>query len=328
MAWFQDLMQWGVDRSQGGQPHIEQFDRYYRDSALLRINELLRTQAWAEVVAIVSESPVPWFLQDRLIADGEPTPTVVFENWVARAPSALAFAMLARARTRDAWSVRGSGLASTVSPAARQQFLSMLNEAKQNALHSTELDPTSGAGWSALITIEKGLGNDMKTGHEYFLRAHAVSPFDPSACLARLNALTPRWGGTTEAMFAFAHWIQVDAPSGSAAQVALPWAHIDHALHSQPRGGSPAYLASEDVVVDINAGLGRYLDASPGWAPSPGLACLNSYIFVLSAQSMGQRELAKECLRRLDGRPTEFPWGMVAANIPEGFAAKTAWIES
>ena len=111
-------------------------------------------------------------------------------------------------------------------------------------------------------------------------------------------------------MFDFARWLEVEAPAASAARVALPMAHLEHGLGADSERTLTEHLADPETIAELVAGLAAYLDAAPADAGSEHLAVLNAYALAVTVTDERTAALVEECLRRIDNRPTPYPWSL------------------
>ncbi len=125
-----------------------------------------------------------------------------YRAWIDRYPRSYA-ARLARGISRigEAWNRRGTGYRSETSDEQYKEFAAELREAQSDLRASLNLSEKPVLSYSELIKIEMGFGH----GADRKLLDAALA-LDPKAVAPRdayFFALTPKWGGSLEAMTSF-----------------------------------------------------------------------------------------------------------------------------
>jgi len=135
------------------------------------------------------------------------------------------------------WRVRTYARAKDVSPERFAAFHQRLAEAEQVLAPATDIDPANLAAATLRITIARGLSMGLPEARSRYQAVARHDPHFPPAQRQLLRQLFPRWGGSTEEMYAFARERLDAAPPGSTVGVTIAEAHIDNwATMGSPRG--------------------------------------------------------------------------------------------
>lgn len=120
-------------------------------------------------------------------------------------PGPWLMAMLAGQRhINAAWEARGGGWASTVTEEGWKIFHAQIAEARQQFESALALEPDYPEAAAGLITISMAGGTPNTTSREWFDQSVEAQVDYDAAYVALLQDLLPRWGGSHEAMYAFA----------------------------------------------------------------------------------------------------------------------------
>ena len=197
-----------------------------------------------------------------------------FDTWCASSPrSSDAHLIRGTMLIHFAWEARGSGWASTVTPEGWKLFGERLEKARQELELAARLEPKDPYAPANLVVVGMALDLGPEKLDEYFEKAVKADPRCMPAYLNRIGALEPRWGGTNEAMFAFARKCVTDHPDEPIVATVIVTAHEDYASftagdsHTAP-DKARAYLARADVKGEIEAIYDRIHARYPrsGWA--------------------------------------------------------------
>ncbi len=152
---------------------------------------------------------------DALLAfrDADPTLAKVLNEWVEQFPqSPYARAARARQRTATGWHFRGSKTVGKTSNAQFDTFKEHLQEAIEDLKKAVELRPTYTAAWVAWLSNAQLVGAGAAQQRVLLNKALESCPacFRPPATV--MLHLTPRWGGSYDAMRAAAREAMDKAP--------------------------------------------------------------------------------------------------------------------
>lgn len=232
--------------------------------------------------------------------------------------------LLGRGSVREGWRVRGGKLADDVKEDAWPVFFSQLENADRLFDEAGRVRPAHPEPCVGLLSTTRGLGLDEV---ETTARFHALlerSPLHLQGHALMLENLKAKWGGSHEAMFAFAREHAGRAPEGHALG-ALPlhahwemrnlryWADDDEA---------DAYFRQADVVREVIQ-IWRRTAGSSSHAPDASARVLYN-LMAATLALCGQRELARQALRMMKGQCVEWPWCAMVESLPESM--NTGWV--
>lgn len=296
-----------------GREEPAHFDPFVDDAQLRSVYHLLMAGQWYELEAALDSDPNAWFIEQILVSETTSVETVVFDTYHQTIPSARSVWLLAAAQIRDAWHLLdgvGPDTSDTELEAIDDRFRAELIAAEQ-LLHdvirgqSTLPDP-----WVHLLDSGRGLGVDLGELRFRFDHAHSRAPFRPDACRQYLLGLSARGGGADPAMFDFARWLEDEIPPHYPARIALPMAHLEHGLGDDCNLTLTDYLSTEETVAELAPAFERFLRATPRVASPLELPVLNAYALAMTVTDAGTARLVSECFRRIDNRPTAYPWSL------------------
>jgi tetratricopeptide (TPR) repeat protein len=144
----------------------------------------------------------PWATMGAFLPHDEPTATALSE-WVAQKPGSYA-ALAARASYYEAtgWSVRGTKSIRDTESGQLRTMNAMHALAEADCQSALALRPTIVRCHVALVNIAKGNGEADRARRRYD-EARRALPSSVLVATARLESLTPRWGGSYAAMEIF-----------------------------------------------------------------------------------------------------------------------------
>lgn len=284
----------------------------------------LMNGSWAEASALLYR-PDGWLVGGLLAGHSSKIPVRTFEDWAAAEPSGATYAMVGRAKTRDAWAIRGNAFAADVDPNAWAAFHAGLEDAEQTLWAGVDLDPSSADPWVAMLPTARGLGLGLEESRARFNEAHRLEPFRLDACLQMLVASTWKWFGNHDAMFQFARWVNTNAPPNSPARSVLARAHIERmfaeGFDDPELAAEPSYYMTLPAVVsEMNEAARSYLDATRGPVLASHLEALNHYSMAVKPADNESAHLTREIFERIGDRPTEMPWFYFGDEIGYRFA--------
>ena len=281
------------------------------DSWARDLRDALGKRQWRQAEAILN-STRDFDLRDFFVAaasewEGRPE---WLDAWCDAAPGSP-FPWLVRGAhsVNWAWEARGGGTGDTVGADAAVTFLSRLQAAEHDLLSAAEIDPMDPTPWSRLITVAQGLGRDLGARRDRFQEATRRDPLNVNAHLRVMVALSWKWGGSHEEMFAVARDAVARAPEGHPLHVVSAEAHIERCL-AYGMGGEPEafeeYLRTEEAVRDIEAAWSRSI-GSPRWRPTAtAVRRHNTFAFCFWRQRQAER--TRKELRAARGILTPSPW--------------------
>lgn len=222
--------------------------------------------------------------------------------WVGARPDA-ALARLVRGAhgTRWAWQARSSKVAEQVDDAAFAEFFRRLELALADLDAAHKLDPASPLPAALTIPVLVGLQADADTRRASFDQAVSRAPALVSAHRSMLNALCAKWGGSDEAMFAFARQHAQRSPALGAL---IPLAHIEAFIGIDEVDRRRAYAGRPEVRAEVEAAFGRFRECQD-----------------LTALRQGANAFACQFVLAKDTRRAE-----QAFALSSGFVARAPWM--
>ncbi len=305
------------------------FDPFLADRDLRSAYRWLMDGDWRRLETFLDTSPRAWLFTSIATSELVGIETIVFARWADVASSANARTFYAAGLIRDAFEKRAAFESTTrqstefVSEAETTQavgeFQEELKEAERQLYEIVRERPGMPDPWVFLLISGRGLGVRLEELRQRFDNAHSRDPFRPDACREYLEGLTDKWGGSDQATFDFARWIEQEAPLDSASRVVLPVAHIEHGLLDERGTKLSSYLNTAEVVGELVPALESFLRATPSPAPTEALAVLNAYGLAISADSADTAPLVAEVFERIQDRPTMYPWSLYKEGIAQVF---------
>ncbi len=145
--------------------------------------------------------------------------------------------MLGAALIADGWRTRTTQRAAMVSRKRFAGFHAQLREAEQVLLPATAEDPTNLAAGALRVTVARGLELGQAEARRRYEQVAKHDPHFVPAQLHLLRQLCPKWGGSFDAMYAFARQCAQAAPPGALNGVVVAQAHIEYWTERASLGG-------------------------------------------------------------------------------------------
>lgn len=294
-------------------PVPTRFDPFVDDPDLRYAYSSLVGGAWEELEYALDSYPDAWLMSSILTSDDAAVETITFERYHAARRSARSLAMLGGAQVRDAWDLvtdLDQGIDRAGLALVDGRFRAQLATAERTLHEAVRLGPASADPWVHLLSSGRGLGLDLNELRTRFENAHSRVPFRPDACRQYVLGLSSRGGGADTAMFDFVRWLELEAPAGSPARMALPMAHLEYGLGDRSGSSLTEHLSRPETVAELAPALASFLHATPTEASPAELLVLNAYALAITISGTETARLARECLRRIDNRPTSYPWSL------------------
>lgn len=225
---------------------------------------------------------------------------------------------------REAWRARGGQWASKVSEEAWPVFFSHLENADELLAKAASLRPGHPEPLSNLLITARGL---QMGGEEERVRFQAlldVAPLHVRGHVLMLENLKAKWGGSHEAMFAFARQHAERAPDGHALGCLPVHAHweIRNLLDSADDERADAYFKRPEVAREIIMAWRR-----TGGSPRHVVDGYGRVLYNLMAATLflcGQRELARQALMKMKGQCLHWPWCALSDSLAE--SVNVGWV--
>ena len=182
----------------------------------------------------------------------------ISEDWLRSTPdSSLAHSVRGTQLLRQAWNIRGSGMAESVAKTAWGDFFATLAEAERTLITASELDQEDPYPWAQLIWTGNGLQIPKDDILQRFAMVQARDPEFVFAWHGVITAVAKKWGGSHELMFDVARNGDRTLSPGSAARVAIARAHEERRLYYSAFEKDPeaakAYFKLPEVANELSA---------------------------------------------------------------------------
>ena len=247
---------------------------------------------------------VHWFFQQF---SHEPEDGLrVTQRWLALAPdSALAAVARGSALKGAGWEIRGTRWARETSDAKMRLMSSYFDQAEEQFRRGVELQPGWTFGYAGLMDIGKADRDDV--GDWAFEQANAIDPGCGEIAYRRMQSLEPRWGGSWEAMQAYAGQLasHVERRPLLANQISEPYVDFMSIIDRENRY-TPDGIAMLELAVQTS-GLEEGLQALADAIMSPadgtpdvhrGVAMLLQYSRFQPASAWAERMIGRYFVRR------------------------------
>lgn len=232
--------------------------------------------------------------------------------------------LLGRGSVREGWRVRGGKVAYDVKEDAWPVFISQLENADRLFDEAARVRPGHPEPWVGLLSTTRGLQLDDDDTGRRFQSLLERAPLHVQGHVLMLENLKAKWGGSHEAMFAFAREQAGRAPEGHVLGGLVVHAHWEmrNLRYWADDDDADAYFRQADVVRDIiqvwrrTGGSGRHV---------PDADSRVFYNLMAATLALcGQRELARQALRMMKGQCVEWPWCAMVESLPESM--NTGWV--
>jgi hypothetical protein len=223
------------------------------------------------------------------------------DRWVSqRSESALAWLMRGAHSTHWAWQARSSRCADQVSDENFREFFRRLALAESDLKQAHRLNPASAVPAALMIRVLYGQQAGEDHTRATFEQATSLAPSLLSAHRLMLNSLCAKWGGSDEAMFAFARQA---APTAPALQVLIPLAHIEAYLFMDSSVRS-SYASQPQIRAEVEQAFLRFRECGDRTALRQGANAF-ALQFILAQDA----NRAAQAFAMCEGFVAEIPWG-------------------
>jgi hypothetical protein len=149
---------------------------------------------WEHLDSFIKNRPDDWLVTSVLTAEDTAVTTETIRQWASGSPSGVSMSALGWMYLREAWIIRGNGLADTVDKSAWGGFKEALQGAESTLQKAAEIDPGLADPWAGLMVTSRGLSKGQKELRCRFDEAHARQPFRPDACAQMIQGLCAKVG--------------------------------------------------------------------------------------------------------------------------------------
>jgi hypothetical protein len=232
-----------------------------------------------------------------------------------------AAALLGTRMINDAWTARTALRAKHVSAERFARFHATLREAEDMLVETCALDASDPAIWTARLSTARGLELGQSEARRRYDRLAALDPYPVSGQRRLLQQLCAKWGGSIEAMHAFAAEATSGLPDGAHGWVLIADAQFEHMqeLLSNNRRETIRSRASRAV---LRAAADRSV-LHPSFAHTLGWVDIaNTFAMVLTFA--GELRRAHQVFTMIGPWVGERPWSMFDGNPKSQFLAMRA----
>ncbi|MEV4533932.1 hypothetical protein AB0J82_08890 [Asanoa sp. NPDC049518] len=219
-------------------------------------------------------------------------------------------AMLGERLVLDAWAIRSTRRARHVSQAQFDAFHAGLNEAEEVLAATAVHDPADPAVWTSRLKTARGLElGEAETRRRYAALA-AIDPHHTSGQWQMLQRLCPKWGGTLDAMHAFARECMLAAPEGGHAGFLVADAYLEEVGDLPDAAAQSRFLGQRSVRAALREAAARSVlhpsfPRTPGWVQVAGT-------FGMILTYAGELDLAHRSFQLVGPWVSAYPWGGTA----------------
>jgi hypothetical protein len=226
---------------------------------------------------------------------------------VAHDPTApLPCVLLAARQITLAWQARTDRRAQHVRPEQFRRFHDHLRRAEQLLIDVTARNPSVVQAWYLRLTTARGLELGQSEARRRYDRLAAVHPHHLDAQGQLLQQLCPKWGGSWDAVHAFAQECMRAAPDGSLAGSLVAEAHVERMIGIGTDGPGVKHLRQPAVSQELIEAAHRSV-LHPAFRPGYGwVGAHSAFSFVFSL--LGDHRRAAVSFRVLGDLPSTYPW--------------------
>jgi hypothetical protein len=229
---------WSIKKKQSGADDDLEFCRFLDEDAE-RLRRALRKQDWPTARGILGATDP----EHRSYYFSVAATTVGVERWITdvirdEPDSVLPLLLRGAGLLTSAWELRRDGLASKLSDAGAELWFRLVRQAEECVEEVLRRDPRNVDAWVCSIALSRALELPEDERQRRFQQLINVEPDNWYGHQQMLLALTPQWGGSSEAMFKFAHARAAACP-GTHIPTLLVLAHLEQNAHE-------VYLAEPD----------------------------------------------------------------------------------
>jgi hypothetical protein len=278
-------------------------DKKSTSTLVLAIKETSNKNDYVTFKHYISNAPF-----DIIVELAHKYPDVRFiQKYVSEFPnSADAHFLYGSHLINKAWQARSKAISKNVSVYQFTTFSRFLNAAHLELCNVLRLEPNYLPAFSLLIKIQRGKHN-KKLAQTLYQYAKKTAPELIDYHIERMTMLSPKWGGSSNAMFDFAHQCADKDPTGILHGL-IPAAHFEY-WHSLSRNGAKRYITNKKIQTEVKQAYLEVENAeiSKGYYQQYQYYLALNY-FALLFLLMGEKEKAKLIFERIDGKYTYRPW--------------------
>lgn len=173
--------------------------------------------SWLPLAARLKEESHPVSRMEYLtiVLDDHGAVEGAVEEWVKGDCSEHALQAQALISVNAGFAERGDGPAEGVDPQAWENLRASCSRAEDSLTRAAKLNPNDPNSYVLQLKVAVGLQYSLPHFRKNFLKAVALCPDHQMAHSRMLSALTQKWFGSHDEMFAFARWAVSRAPRTS-----------------------------------------------------------------------------------------------------------------
>ena len=221
---------------------------------LLAERDFPALEAWLEHAREMEErEPISEAEEQSFRAFRELTPFLAraLYAWGTERPdSSAARVALAEHFVGEAWNARGKGLARDTTPGGREKMRVYALRAIGAAREAAQIDSRWANAWRVWIEAAR-LAGDPEAARSALDEALAAAPAHYGVRREYSRGLAPRWGGSLEALDAFANESQAHVAANSRLRTLLGVSHHETAWKLGAEGRYEEALAEQDVALEF-----------------------------------------------------------------------------
>ncbi|GGN48645.1 hypothetical protein FHR83_009027 [Actinoplanes campanulatus] len=218
---------WPFKKESAAEEEAPEFCRFLDEDAE-RLRDALRKRDWETARGILGATDP----ETRSYYFSVAASTYGIERWITGAEPGAALPLLIRgaALLTSAWELRPDGWTGRISDAAAELWTRWVSQAAACIDEVTTREPGWADAWTWSIALSRSLGLPLDERWRRFHRLIEIEPDHWYGHEQMLLALTPKWGGSSEAVFDFARTRAAACP-GTHIPALVALAHREHNAH-------------------------------------------------------------------------------------------------
>lgn len=288
-------------------PSSPQIPRFAGDRTALRFSEELEDGQWKELHDFLAET-ADWDMRHfyvNQLADIADRPDWL-DTWVEERPdSALPLLFRGAHSVHWAWQARGTGRANSVTEEGWKLFHTRVVSADRDLKRAAALDeqdPTPRV-FSLVTARAMSLGqSELRRRYDEVAR---LDPLNNGATMQMIQGTAKKWGGSHDAMFAFARDLSEKAPEGHSAHKAIALAHVEGWLDSDNK---TRYFNPKAIKDEIRAAADRSVRSPAYQRVNNVLQWSDRNLFAWCFRQMGDWDSQLAQMQIIGPWITESPW--------------------
>lgn len=263
------------------------------------------------------------FVSLSALAQGK-IPWDAINEWVAKSDSFVAPLFKGTALTYQAWEARGGSVAEDVSEEAFEEFYRLLDKSWEQLTAAHRMAESEPEPLTRMIPVAMGLEVSRDTLDNIFATFKATGVPHLGATMYMIDAVSPKWLGSSDEVFAFARSHAAHFPSQIAG---IAHAHVEHWLYENKMRANKAsedYFMRRHIQQEIRECWQQEADMASR-TDYFRFAALNMYAFCFLM--MQDDALLTQALNLIGDRCTPKPWAYASQDPYWLFAATRAELE-